>query len=77
MCPNLRINKLSIVYKNIINYKHSYDYQNTRMLHVDTRHYSIIISEIIYIKSQINVQTETMKRNKSYDPLLYILFESF
>jgi hypothetical protein len=72
---NIRLNssKHSVISEHILNYGHTFDWENTQILDSEPNYYKRLISEMIHIKEQqngINLNTDTELLDNSYFAIL-------
>jgi len=65
--------KHSVITKHILEFNHTFDWQNVKIMDVETNYYKRLISEMIYIKTQdngLNLMEDTDCLDSSYFNLL-------
>jgi len=65
----LEQSKLSVISEHIINYDHTFDWENTKILDCEPRFYKRIVSEMIHIKEQkvsLNLNSDTELLDETY-----------
>jgi len=66
----------SVIKEHIIEYSHSFDWNNVKILNTETNYFKRSVSEMLHIKEQfngINAQKDTELLDKSYDYILDII----
>jgi len=69
----LEQSKLSVISEHIINYDHTFDWENTKILDCESRFYKRIVSEMIHIKEQkvsLNLNSDTELLDETYFDIL-------
>jgi len=65
--------KHSVISEHIINYNHTFDWENTKILDCEPKFYKRIVSEMIHIKEQkvsLNLNSDTELLDKTYFDIL-------